>query len=116
MVPQIHLASWVRPRTLRGLGEWVWGVLVWDKFKLENLGAWPCKVKTRQHQVFLDSGPLASEQVPVLKFQPCPGALYPWLGEKGLWCWVQLEARVQLHGLWFRSFISKNSSAPQQTG
>lgn len=75
MVPQIHLASWIRPRVLKELGEWVWGVLVWDKFKLENLGAWPFTVKAHQHRIFLDSGPLTSEQVLVLKFQLCPGPL-----------------------------------------
>lgn len=37
-------------------------------------------VKGCQHCIFLGNGPLASESVPVFKFQLRPGPLVPWMG------------------------------------
>ena len=56
-------------------------------------------IKGCKHWIFSDNGLLASERVPELKFQLCPGPLIWFLGGGGrgrvrLWFWVQLEAKV----------------------
>lgn len=43
--------------------------------------------KGHLHQIFLDKGPLASESVPVLKFQLCPSPLVLGAGAR---LWFQL--------------------------
>lgn len=45
------------------------------QFSLEDLGTWPFMVKGHPHQIFLDSGTLASEKVLVFRLGLCPGSL-----------------------------------------
>lgn len=69
MVPPIHLAHCTMGRVFKGLEEQVCGSTDGGgEFSLEDSRSWPFKVKGHQHQIFLDSGPLASERVLVFTF------------------------------------------------
>lgn len=80
-------------------------------------GPWSLAIycKGHQHWIFLDSGPLASELVLVLKFQLCPRPLYLFWGP-GRWetasgCSSRPQfsppGMLRLHGLWFWCVISE---------
>lgn len=69
-----------------GIGMWKcwWERLNWMMLELGYYG------KGLQHWIFLDSGPLTSESVPLFRFQSCPSPLVLPGGVR-LWFLVQLE-------------------------
>ena len=62
----------------------------WRALELGALGNG--MVKERQHWIFLDSGPFASERVPLFWIQSCPSPL-ALFGVKQ-WFWVLFEVKI----------------------